>query len=268
MFSNYLLSIAYDFHFDYSFFKKFVDFLSGLNRNFLVNFPVNLNSIFFKLTNLKKEAYVSSNEGKKKIFIIPDGENLNTEAANALLKVLEEPSATAMIIITASGEDSVPETVLSRTVAIQVKHPTPEEAVQAGISSEAVKVFGGNLGKGNRYDTDEDFRKAVSVAKDIVVAACDREGELELILAAAPLEQSRQFFEDTIQILADIYLKIALYKSGAYECDDLFYKEVCKLYTAKQAVQGQNVCKEAIRLVRQNLSLPLIATWLVSNVKI
>lgn len=63
--------------------------------------------------------------GTRKIFLIGDAERLvpqqaNTEAANALLKALEEPPADTVVILTAAEPDKLLPTVLSRVVRTRV----------------------------------------------------------------------------------------------------------------------------------------------------
>lgn len=63
--------------------------------------------------------------GKRKVFLIGDAERLipqqaNPEAANALLKALEEPPADTILILTASEPDKLLPTVLSRVVRTRV----------------------------------------------------------------------------------------------------------------------------------------------------
>ncbi|HXJ30063.1 MAG TPA: hypothetical protein VNG35_05465 [Gemmatimonadales bacterium] len=63
--------------------------------------------------------------GKRKVFLIGDAERLipqqaNPEAANALLKALEEPPADTVLILTASEPDKLLPTVLSRVVRTRV----------------------------------------------------------------------------------------------------------------------------------------------------
>jgi DNA polymerase-3 subunit delta' len=53
-------------------------------------------------------------EAQKKIFIIKNAENLTPPAGNALLKTLEEPSATSLIILTTSAPSNVLGTIQSR----------------------------------------------------------------------------------------------------------------------------------------------------------
>src|SRR6185503_17434791 len=53
-----------------------------------------------------------------KVAIIENAEQLNTAAANAMLKVLEEPKPNTVIILTASNSARLPKTIVSRTQKI------------------------------------------------------------------------------------------------------------------------------------------------------
>lgn len=76
----------------------------------------------------------------RKVFIVGDAERLipqraNPEAANALLKVLEEPPANTILILTASEPDSLLPTILSRVVRVRVNR-VPDSVVTAFIHNE------------------------------------------------------------------------------------------------------------------------------------
>ena len=63
--------------------------------------------------------------GRRKVFIVGDAERLvpqpsSPEAANALLKALEEPPASAVFVLTAADPDGLLPTMLSRVVRIRV----------------------------------------------------------------------------------------------------------------------------------------------------
>ncbi|HET9706967.1 MAG TPA: hypothetical protein VFP39_01550 [Gemmatimonadales bacterium] len=63
--------------------------------------------------------------GKRKVFVVGDAERLipqqaNPEAANALLKALEEPPVDTVLILTAAEPDKLLPTVLSRIVRTRV----------------------------------------------------------------------------------------------------------------------------------------------------
>ncbi len=78
---------------------------------------------------------------RRKIFIIGDAENLvpqeaSPEAANALLKVLEEPPADTTFILTAADPESLLPTIKSRVLPIRVL-PLPLEVVERVLIQHA-----------------------------------------------------------------------------------------------------------------------------------
>lgn len=63
--------------------------------------------------------------GKYKVAIINNSHNLNTQAANALLKTLEEPSASTIIILVGDAGRHLP-TILSRCQVLSMQVFSPE----------------------------------------------------------------------------------------------------------------------------------------------
>ena len=55
---------------------------------------------------------------RRKVAIIPDADRLQTEAANAFLKTLEEPPKDSLLLLLSALPEALPETVLSRCIAI------------------------------------------------------------------------------------------------------------------------------------------------------
>ncbi len=56
--------------------------------------------------------------GRRKVAIIPDADRLQTEAANAFLKTLEEPPKDSLLLLLSALPEALPETILSRCIAI------------------------------------------------------------------------------------------------------------------------------------------------------
>jgi DNA polymerase-3 subunit delta' len=63
---------------------------------------------------IREEAARAPIEGRTKVFIIDEAERLNPAAANALLKVLEEPPASALFVLMTDAPDDLLPTVSSR----------------------------------------------------------------------------------------------------------------------------------------------------------
>ncbi|MFV9505084.1 MAG: DNA polymerase III subunit delta' [Oscillochloridaceae bacterium umkhey_bin13] len=92
-------------------------------------------------------------EARRRVFILHDAERLNEEAANAMLKTLEEPPPYATLILVAHSTDLLP-TIVSRCRVIRLR-PLPrrqvaETLVQHGVVAEDAELLaawsGGRIG--------------------------------------------------------------------------------------------------------------------------
>ena len=93
-------------------------------------------------------------ESERKVFLLEEGGMLNDEAANALLKTLEEPTPATVFVIATETEDDLPSTVASRCRTV-VLGRVPESEVAAGLealgiateqATEAARIAGGRPG--------------------------------------------------------------------------------------------------------------------------
>ncbi|MFG6449111.1 DNA polymerase III subunit delta' [Roseateles sp. BYS180W] len=74
-------------------------------------------------------AQVSSARGSAKVVLVHPAEALNTVAANALLKTLEEPSGQLRFVLTSSGLEQVLPTIRSRCQPMALTLPPAHEAL-------------------------------------------------------------------------------------------------------------------------------------------
>jgi len=93
--------------------------------------------------SLVQRAVISPAMGKRKIFIIGDAERMVPQegadmAANAFLKLLEEPPADTTIILTSSEPGALLPTIRSRVVAVRVPL-VQDSAVRAFVENPVVK---------------------------------------------------------------------------------------------------------------------------------
>ncbi len=94
--------------------------------------PYNKNILVDAVRDLEKEANFRPYEGKARFFLIDDAEKLNTakdNAANALLKTLEEPAPTSYIFLITSRPDALLPTILSRCQTIRFV-PIPAKEIE------------------------------------------------------------------------------------------------------------------------------------------
>ena len=73
-----------------------------------------------QVRELRKQASLRPYEGRTRVFILQDAELLTTEAANSLLKYLEEPPPDVLLILLAVNEYAILPTVLSRCQRIEL----------------------------------------------------------------------------------------------------------------------------------------------------
>lgn len=66
-------------------------------------------------------------EGRCKVFIIDDAEHLSSEAANRLLKILEEPPPKVLWLLLTSAEELLLPTIVSRCCRLELKPVPPGE---------------------------------------------------------------------------------------------------------------------------------------------
>ncbi len=83
------------------------------------------------IRGLAREVSLRSYEGNRKIFILTHVENMNDEAANALLKVLEEPPAHAFFLLTSSQPQALLPTIMSRCQVIRLTRPRDADIAAA-----------------------------------------------------------------------------------------------------------------------------------------
>jgi DNA polymerase III subunit delta' len=142
-------------------------------------------------------AYRTAPEPGRKVFLIREADRLSPQAADTLLKVLEEPPADAVLLLLSARAHELPETVVSRCHVITFTAlPEPfvvDELVRGGADEIrarlAARLAGGNLGRARRLAVTDGglaFRDAAREA--IALATEGPTGALaaaDVVLAAA-----------------------------------------------------------------------------------
>ena len=163
-------------------------------------------------------AAISPAVAVRKVFVIGDADRMVAQegadyAANAFLKLLEEPPADTTIVLTSSEPGALLLTIRSRVVSVRVA-PVPAEAVRAFLENDAVANqldFGGKnaeelvalaAGAPGRLVGREAWQAALAVAERLLeaAAALDRAPRLRVSLAQGA-SGARGKFSDTLDAL-------------------------------------------------------------------
>lgn len=107
-----------------------------------------------QIRRLERILSLSPYTGRRRIAIVDAADTMQTDAANAFLKTLEEPPAGAVIILLAEREERLPETVLSRCQKLNFRRLDRDSieaalvarGVPAGDAAKAASLANGRLG--------------------------------------------------------------------------------------------------------------------------
>ncbi len=136
---------------------------------------------------LQREAVLSPYEGRHRVFVLRRMDLASAEAANCLLKTLEEPPPKVTLVLTAVEADLLPSTVVSRCQRLDLR-PVARQQIEAtllaqGMAGEQARLLarlsGGRVGW------------ALEAARDAEVLDQRRQGlrQLARLLAADRVER-------------------------------------------------------------------------------
>lgn len=135
---------------------------------------------------LQRRAALTPAVGRRKVFILAEADRLvpqesSPEAANALLKLLEEPPADSQFLLTAVDQNRLLSTIRSRVVVLRLSR-LPNVEVERFLTEHAglggpdlgkrVSSAGGSIGRALALGEQES--KALAAAEEILRAATAR----------------------------------------------------------------------------------------------
>ena len=107
-----------------------IKFDANSNPDFSIIVPDGKSIKIEQIRNLQAKIVEKPISSSKKVYIIDDADTMTEESQNCLLKTLEEPPEYAMIILIASNENRMLQTIKSRCVIIRFEDLTNEEISQ------------------------------------------------------------------------------------------------------------------------------------------
>ena len=123
------------------------------------------------------ESYLKPVESEKKIFIINHAESMNASAQNKLLKTLEEPPENVCILIGATNEFALLQTVKSRVKKLEIP-PFDKETLYDVLKGEftdsarlkkAIACGDGTISKAVKLYSDDNLSDAIALAEDMIL---------------------------------------------------------------------------------------------------
>ena len=169
--------------------------------------------------DLRDEAYVKPNEAPRRVLILAGADAMTVPAQNAVLKILEEPPAALLFILTCENRAELLPTVRSRTLTLTLRGV--EESVGLpylkarlpGREEEdlraALTLYDGCLGRALEALAGENLTRIAGLAEQIALAAA-APTEWELLTAMAPLDQKDKTLTDDVLAALTLIFRDAL----------------------------------------------------------
>ncbi len=124
---------------------------------------------------LQKKMFLKPFRSPIKAALIKNAELLTTEAQNSLLKLIEEPPAHTIIILTASNKDALLPTILSRCKIIELKDAAYEISEKEISQNLKTLMSLSSVGTGERLKLAQDLSKnkdeAIIFLEKMILAA-------------------------------------------------------------------------------------------------
>lgn len=178
----------------------------------------------------------TTTSGRHKIVILQNSERLTSEAANALLKALEEPIASVLFVFTTSQKQQLLSTLISRMRSISFSF-VPSSSIRGHLSTlrptldaeelDRMAFFAmGKPGRAYRFLEDPDHFRFYRDLYETILRWMERSTVTDRMLFVEPFyEDSKQmeaFLELFLHMLRTFYLEKLEGKSIPYSYAKLF----------------------------------------------
>ncbi len=209
-------------------------------------------------------------EGRNRVFIIDDADRMNNISANALLKTLEEPSASNILILVTSRPHQLPLTILSRCQHLSF-NPLQRETISSFLqekisldsrSSDLIsRSSGGSIGKAQTLNDDS----YLTVSKGILdmMSRIIAKDAFMLLSFAGEFGEERREITDRLGILMTAYRDALVYKETGEEKRIINQDHIGVIKSVAETLSGRNILnsikavERAVEAVNQNANKQL-----------
>jgi DNA polymerase-3 subunit delta' len=239
------------------------------------SFKKDTRSQFIKIDQVREmaqQAQFRPYEGRRRVFIIDDAEWLRHEAANSLLKTLEEPPETSLVILITAKPFSLLDTIRSRCLMLTFAPLNAAEIEQQlramGKSSDEARLRArlacGSIGRAIEIDLTE-YREMRNVLTELVEAVAFSGDSIKLLRAAEYLGRKleKEDFEKHLDAL--MVLLADLFRLKLCEADDSLTNEdiverlerVAEALTVEQITEWTDRIEQVFRALPRNVNRQL-----------
>jgi DNA polymerase-3 subunit delta' len=178
-----------------------------------------------QIRELQREASLSPYEGRWRVFVIPNFQLATAEAANALLKTLEEPPRQVILVLTATDVGALLPTIISRCQVVFLQ-PLPVAQVAEALRRQKVsheeadllaRISEGRIGWALQAVSDkqilEDRRNRLTALRNLT-----QETHVQRLEYAQQICQKPENLPDILHLWMSWWRDVLLVKAG---CADM-----------------------------------------------
>lgn len=232
-----------------------------------------------QIRDLQQDAALAPVEARWRVFLLPNIERATREAANSLLKTLEEPPAHVVLLLTAVDADALLPTVVSRCRVIPLR-PLPTNQVQAALEDRwnvdaeqaalLARLSGGRIGWAVAALEDSAILERRQAEIDVLTAVADA-GRVSRLDIAYRLSRDENHLGDTLALWLSWWRDLMLVKTGTADAvtnaDHLrTLQRQAAGYDLQQIADTVHAIQQAIRQIDANVNKRLALEVLLLNV--
>lgn len=210
-------------------------------------------------------------EGKWRTIIIDEADKMNDHAANALLKTLEEPSASNILILISSRPYSLPATIISRcrhmrfnslTLIAVTRYLIEQKGMDEQKSVLLAGLSGGSVGRALELDEEDISTFRAGIMQLLMKARKD--DPISLLNLASYFGQDKNQIKQGLDIISSSFRDALVFKETG-RSDDLlinsdkasFIEILAKNLTGNQILQNISLTLKAWETIEQNVNKTL-----------
>ncbi|MCC7130041.1 MAG: DNA polymerase III subunit [Anaerolineae bacterium] len=178
-----------------------------------------------QVRELQRSLALHPYESAYKVALLLRFEEAHVSAMNALLKMLEEPPARAILLLTADSRESLLPTVVSRCETLRL-HPLPIEKLAAGLRAELgveeqqarllAHLSGGRPGLALRLSRDPELMKKRVAGLDELkrLLGCGLVERFQFAERTAKDSKDKEKFRDLLEVWLSFWRDVTLRAAG------------------------------------------------------
>ena len=233
-----------------------------------------------EIRDIQEQMKFAPLEGKMRIFIMADADRMNIISANALLKTLEEPSRSNLLILLTSSPHQLPLTILSRCQPVRfnpLKRDTVASFLQDRLSMEAERACsiasssGGSIGKALEMNDDSYMTIRDEILQ--IILTDHSKDPLKFPSMVNSFGQEREDITDRLNILLTGYRDALIYKEMGddqplinQQCTDVVKSVACGL-SGREILQNIRNVDWAMHAIDQNANKKLTLEVMLFKLK-